>query len=226
MSQSFILQSGLQGQWAQLLAEQFTLPYMQKLEKFLQAQTEPVFPQAENIFLAFNATPFEQVKVVIVGQDPYPTPGHAHGLAFSVEPQVTKLPKSLKNIFTELENDLGIKNTSGCLLPWAKQGVFLINAVLTVQQGEAGSHAKQGWEQFTDAVIALINAEKENVVFVLWGNYAQTKGKFIDRNKHHVIATAHPSPLSAHRGFFGSRPFSKINDYLASVNNNPINWQL
>lgn len=222
-----MLQSLLQSpQWSKLLAGQFAMPYMQNLQSFLNTQTEAVFPAMENIFLAFNETPFEQIKVVIVGQDPYPTPGHAHGLAFSVEPGVKPLPKSLKNIFTELENDLGIKNTSGCLLPWAKQGVFLINAVLTVQQGDAGSHAKQGWEEFTDAVITLINAEKENVVFVLWGNYAQNKGKMIDPHKHHIIATAHPSPLSVRRGFFGSKPFSRINDYLTSVNSAPIDWQL
>jgi uracil-DNA glycosylase len=222
-----MLESGLHDcKWLALLANQFAMPYMKTLDSFLIRQTEPIYPATDAIFLAFNETPFDQVKVVIVGQDPYPTPGHAHGLAFSVEPHVTHLPKSLKNIFTELNDDLAIRNTSGCLLPWARQGVFLLNSVLTVEQGKPGSHAQLGWEKFTDAVIELINTEKENVVFVLWGNYAQTKGKFINREKHHVIASAHPSPLSAYRGFFGSKPFSQINTYLIDSQLEPINWQL
>jgi len=162
-----------------------------------------------------------------LGQDPYPTKGHAHGLCFSVEKGVTPLPKSLKNINKELFDDVGIDNShTGYLAPWAKQGVLLLNAVLTVVEGKANAHKDKGWEDFTDKVISIINDECEHVVFVLWGAYAQKKGKHIDSNKHLVINDPHPSPLSAYRGFFGSKPFSKINAYLVSQGEEPIEWKL
>ena len=169
----------------------------------------------------------DEVKVVILGQDPYPTLGHAHGLCFSVLPAVNPLPKSLQNINKELYNDCGVDNShTGYLLPWAKQGVLLLNAVLTVEAGKANAHQGKGWEQFTDKIIELVNNECEHVVFILWGAYAQKKGRHIDITKHLVINDPHPSPLSAYRGFFGSKPFSKTNAYLVSHGKKPIDWQL
>ena len=216
------------GPWASALGEELRQPYIRELDGFLEqaeAGGETVFPSREQRFAAFEATTPQQVRVVILGQDPYPTPGHAHGLAFSVQPGVAPLPKSLKNIYTELAEDLGVSNLSGHLGPWCEQGVLLLNSVLTVASGQPGSHAKRGWERFTDAVICHLDQSREGLVFLLWGAYAQKKGKAIDRDRHLVIESAHPSPLSAYRGFFGSRPFSRINEYLANRGQPPIDWR-
>lgn len=216
--------------WLAQIGDAFNQPYMQQLKTFLmaeKAQGKRILPPGKLWFNALNSTPFESVKVVIIGQDPYPTPGHAHGLCFSVLPDVTPLPKSLLNINKELMDDIGVNNQhTGYLQPWAAQGVLLLNAVLTVEAGKANAHQNQGWEKFTDTIIAQLNAQKEHLVFILWGSYAQKKGQFIDRNRHLVIESPHPSPLSAYRGFFGSRPFSRTNTYLAQQGLPPINWQL
>lgn len=216
--------------WHQALQSEFDQPYMHELKTFLQQRKQDgirVLPKGNEWFAAFNATPFDQVKVVILGQDPYPTPGHAHGLCFSVQPGVSPLPKSLNNIYQELKTDLGVDNFhSGTLLPWAAQGVLLLNAVLTVEAGNSNSHQGKGWERFTDAAISALNKHHAHVVFVLWGSYAQKKGAIIDRSRHTVIASPHPSPLSAHRGFFGSRPFSRINQALQAQGQTPVDWQL
>jgi uracil-DNA glycosylase len=215
--------------WQLRLEPEFKKEYMVKLQWFLQQEIESgktIFPNGDQFFAAFDFTPFENVKVVILGQDPYHGPNQAHGLCFSVQEGVN-FPPSLQNIFKELKSDLGIQTPqSGCLDAWAKQGVLLLNSVLTVEQNKAASHSKKGWELFTDAVIHSLNAERENLVFVLWGTYAQKKGAFIDRNKHLVIESPHPSPLSSYRGFFGSRPFSKINTYLKSHGKDSIDWHL
>ncbi|MBN2865190.1 MAG: uracil-DNA glycosylase [Thiotrichales bacterium] len=216
--------------WQAVIGEAFSQPYMQRLLAFLQTEQacqKQILPPKTDWFNALNSTPFEQVKVVILGQDPYPTPGHGHGLCFSVMPEVSPLPKSLLNINKELLSDLNIDNsTNGFLQPWAEQGVLLINAVLTVEAGKANAHQNKGWEPFTDAIIQAINNRKEHCVFILWGSYAQKKGRFIDREKHLVLEAVHPSPLSAYRGFFGSQPFSKTNRYLTEHGLSPINWQL
>ena len=176
------------------------------------------------MFNACNLCPFDRVKVVLIGQDPYHGPGQAQGLCFSVNEGVT-FPPSLVNIFKELESDLGIQRpTSGSLVRWAEQGVFLLNATLTVREHQPGSHQNRGWESFTDAVIRLLATEKEHLVFILWGGYAQRKGAFIDRNRHCVITSPHPSPLSAYHGFFGTKPFSRTNDYLTAHGLSPIQW--
>jgi uracil-DNA glycosylase len=215
--------------WQLRLEPEFKKEYMVKLQWFLQQEIESgktIFPNGDQFFAAFDFTPFENVKVVILGQDPYHGPNQAHGLCFSVQEGVN-FPPSLQNIFKELKSDLGVQTPqSGCLDAWAKQGVLLLNSVLTVEQNKAASHSKKGWELFTDAVIHSLNAERENLVFVLWGTYAQKKGAFIDRNKHLVIESPHPSPLSSYRGFFGSRPFSKINTYLKSHGKDSIDWHL
>jgi uracil-DNA glycosylase len=218
----------LEESWKRVLLGEFEQPYMVQLRQFLQqrrAQGATIFPPASQWFNAFEHTPFDRVKVVIIGQDPYHGPGQAHGLCFSVQPEV-KTPPSLLNIYKELESDLGIQNRSGSLTPWADQGVLLLNAVLTVEAGNAGAHQGKGWERFTDAAIDHLNREREQLVFLLWGSYAQKKGGRIDPKRHLVIRSPHPSPLSAHRGFFGSRPFSQTNDYLTQHNLTPINWQL
>ena len=216
--------------WQKALSDEWQQPYMQELEAFLEHEMlegKSILPPKPHLFEALNTTPLDKVKVVILGQDPYPTKGHAHGLCFSVQKQVTPLPKSLQNINKELYTDLGIDNShTGYLLPWAEQGVLLLNAVLTVEEGKANAHKDKGWEQFTDKVISIVNAQCENVVFVLWGAYAQKKGKQIDTTKHLVINDPHPSPLSAYRGFFGSKPFSRVNEYLKSHGKEPIVWQL
>ena len=203
---------------------------MQALKTFLlneKQKGKTILPPASLWFNALNSTPFDKVKVVILGQDPYPTAGHAHGLCFSVLPEVKPLPKSLLNINKELQSDLSIDNNhNGYLQSWADQGVLLLNAVLTVEQGNANAHQGKGWEEFTDAIIQSINQQKEHVVFILWGAYAQKKGVHIDASKHHIIKSAHPSPLSAYRGFFGSKPFSETNQYLQKCGEDPINWQL
>lgn len=183
-----------------------------------------IFPKEELVFNAFDKCNFDDIKVVILGQDPYHTPGAAHGLAFSV-PDGEKIPPSLRNIFKEINEDLNKEiPTSGNLEKWAKQGVFMINATLTVEAHKAGSHQKKGWEQFTDAVIKKIADERENIVFLLWGSYAQKKANLIDENKHCILKSVHPSPLSAYRGFFGCKHFSKTNEYLESKNIKSINW--
>jgi uracil-DNA glycosylase len=215
--------------WLSVLGEEFTQPYMKELKAFLASEKtnkKIIYPKGENIFKAFELTPFDNVKVVILGQDPYHGPDQAHGLCFSVQEGINK-PPSLLNIFKEIERDLKIPiNKHGCLESWAKQGVLLLNSVLTVQQGMAASHQGKGWERFTDKVIEVINAKHEGVVFLLWGSYAQKKGAFIDRNKHLVLTSVHPSPLSAHRGFIGNGHFSKTNEYLSQRGKTPINWQL
>ncbi len=222
--------SKLSDSWTNIVGAEFDKPYMQKLERFLdeeQSACKHILPQKELWFNALNSTSFEQTKVVILGQDPYPTPGHAHGLCFSVQPDVKPLPKSLLNINKELLSDVGVDNShTGYLQPWAEQGVLLLNAVLTVEANKANSHQNKGWEQFTDRIIQAVNDEKQHCVFILWGSYAQKKGRIIDRSRHLVLESAHPSPLSAYRGFFGSRPFSQTNEYLQLHQKTPINWQL
>ena len=218
----------LEESWKRVLLPEFEQPYMVQLRQFLlqrKQQGATLFPPTSQWFNAFDHTPFEQVKVVIIGQDPYHNPGQAHGLCFSVQPGV-KAPPSLIHIYKELESDLGIQNQLGTLTPWADQGVLLLNAVLTVEANSAGAHQGKGWEQFTDAAIDHLNREREHLVFILWGSYAQKKGARIDNQRHHVIRSPHPSPLSAYRGFFGSRPFSQCNGYLSEHNISPINWQL
>ncbi|WP_028487233.1 uracil-DNA glycosylase [Thiomicrorhabdus chilensis] len=216
--------------WENVLAGEYQKPYLQTLQSFLQkeiAAGKQILPKQEEWLNALESTPFENVRVIIIGQDPYPTPGHSHGLCFSVKPDVKPLPKSLLNINKELLSDLNIDNNHiGYLQPWAKQGVLLLNAVLTVEASNSNSHQNKGWEQFTDAVIQQINDRLSHCVFILWGGYAQKKGRFIDRTKHLVLESAHPSPLSAYRGFFGSHPFSQTNNYLISHGKSPINWQL
>ena len=220
----------LEASWLSSLQEEFSKSYMQSLKSFLLQEKETnhqILPKASLWFNALNSTPLEKVKVVILGQDPYPTIGHAHGLCFSVLPNVKPLPKSLLNINKELYTDLGIDNShSGYLQPWAKQGVILLNAVLTVEAGKSNSHQNRGWEIFTDKIIEIINQKCQNVVFILWGSYAQKKGVSIDSRKHLIIKSPHPSPLSAYRGFFGSRPFSRTKQYLQSVGKEAINWEL
>lgn len=202
---------------------------MLKLKAFLAQEYKAgkiIYPRGDEYFAAMNFTPFENVKVVIVGQDPYHGPGQAHGLCFSVREGV-RLPPSLQNIFKELRDDVGVPiPKSGSLTKWAEQGVLLLNAVLTVEDGRAAAHQKKGWEEFTDKVIHTLNDEKENLVFILWGSYAQKKAAFVDRKKHLVIEGVHPSPLSAHRGFFGTKPFSKTNAYLRSKGIAEIDWSL
>ncbi len=228
MSSSTTDRIKLEESWKQVLLPEFEKPYMVQLRQFLlqrKQQGARLFPPSSQWFNAFDHTPFDQVKVVIIGQDPYHGPGQAHGLCFSVQPGV-RVPPSLVNIYKELESDLGIHNESGTLTSWADQGVLLLNAVLTVEAGSAGAHQGKGWETFTDAAIDHLNRERDHLVFILWGSYAQKKGARIDRNRHLVIRSPHPSPLSAHRGFFGSRPFSQSNDYLTQHSIEPINWQL
>ena len=211
--------------WTEILApikntEYFTTLWEKVKEEY---QTTKCFPPKDHIFRAIELTPFDEVKVVIIGQDPYHNDNQANGLCFSVSDKV-KAPPSLKNIFKELEDDLGIKKTSNELEMWAKQGVLLLNATLTGRAHEANSHKDLGWEQFTDFIIKEISDKKENVVFVLWGAFAQKKAGLIDASKHFVIQSAHPSPFSVHKGFFGSRPFSKINQFLEEKGKEPINW--
>lgn len=215
--------------WQAVIGDELNKPYMQSLRGFLAEQKsagKTIYPPMPLIFNAFNSTPFEKVRVVIIGQDPYHGDGQAHGLSFSV-PEGIKLPPSLRNIFKEIEADLGISmSTSGDLTAWALQGVLLLNATLTVEQAAAGSHQKKGWEEFTDAAIRALNERRQGIVFVLWGSYAQKKGAFIDTSKHLVLKSVHPSPLSAHRGFFGNKQFSQINQYLESQGQAAIVWQL
>lgn len=220
----------LEKSWLSCLTDQFDQVHMQQLKQFLlqeKAKGKSILPEGNLWFNALNSTPFDDVKVIVLGQDPYPTRGHAHGLCFSVREGVKPLPKSLLNINKELQDDMGIDNShTGYLQPWAAQGVLLLNAVLTVEQGRSNSHQGRGWELFTDAIIQALNEQKQHLVFILWGAYAQKKGAYIDQDKHYVLKAPHPSPLSAHRGFFGSKPFSKTNAYLQSVNQPPIDWRV
>jgi uracil-DNA glycosylase len=212
--------------WKKVLSEEFEKPYFKKLAEFVKGEykSKTVYPQPSRIFAAFNETPFDGVKVVILGQDPYHGANQANGLAFSVSEGI-RTPPSLINIYKEIESDIGKKSpSSGNLERWAKQGVLLLNATLTVQAGNAGSHQHQGWEEFTDAVIKVLNEKKEHLVFMLWGSYAQKKGEHIDKQKHLVLEAPHPSPFSADRGFFGSRHFSQANAYLVMHDIEPINW--
>lgn len=212
--------------WKQRLASEFDKPYFDELTDFVREEykTNTIYPPGKLIFSAFDNCSFESLKVVIIGQDPYHGAGQANGLCFSVAKGIRK-PPSLLNIFKELNSDLGIPiPEDGDLSKWARQGVLLLNATLTVQASTPGSHQNRGWEQFTDAVIDVINQESNNVVFILWGAYAQKKGSLIDRQRHYVIEAAHPSPFAAYRGFFGSKPFSQTNGYLTSKGMDPIDW--
>lgn len=215
--------------WDEWLADEFRQPYMHNLAEFLAAEElagKVLYPPSSHCFNALNSTPLDRVSVVILGQDPYHGPGQAHGLCFSVRPQVPP-PPSLVNIFKEIDTDLGIAPPDhGCLQPWAEQGVLLLNSVLTVEQSNAGAHQGKGWETFTDKVIEVVNRERDNVVFLLWGSYARKKGQCIDRNRHLVLEGPHPSPLSAYRGFFGCRHFSKANEWLQQQGRAPVNWGL
>ncbi|CAI8855947.1 MULTISPECIES: uracil-DNA glycosylase [Bacillus] len=218
----------LKNDWEPLLAPEFEKPYYQKLRQFLKEEysTHVIYPRANDIFNALHYTSYEDTKVVILGQDPYHGPDQAHGLSFSVQPGV-KTPPSLQNMYKELHADLGCEiPNNGYLVKWAEQGVLLLNAVLTVRQGEANSHKGKGWEHFTDRVIELLNEREKPLIFILWGRHAQAKKKLITNSNHHIIESVHPSPLSARRGFFGSKPFSKVNDLLSSMDEKKIDWQI
>ena len=213
--------------WKNALSETFQSKEMHQLKDFLRIeknQSKVILPHSHLWFNALNSTPMDQVKVVILGQDPYPTPGHAHGLCFSVLADVKPIPKSLINIYKELYDDIAITKENGNLQSWANQGILLLNSVLTVESGKANSHQGQGWEYFTDAIIQTLNNLNKPIVFILWGNYAQKKGSIIDSKKHYILRSPHPSPLSAYRGFFGSKPFSKTNAFLQSHGQSVINW--
>jgi len=216
----------IESSWKKVLKDEFEKPYFKNLVEFVknEYQTQTVYPPGNRIFSAFDFTPFDEVKVVIIGQDPYHGANQANGLSFSVADGV-RHPPSLQNIFKELNSDLNVPiPQSGNLERWAKQGVLMLNATLTVRASQAGSHQKKGWEIFTDAVIQKLSDEKENLVFILWGAYAQKKGSIIDVSKHFIVKSAHPSPFSAYNGFFGSKPFSKTNEYLIQQNKKEIIW--
>ncbi len=219
----------LEASWKARLGDYFERPDMQALRDFLRAQKQAgkqIYPPGRQIFAAFDHTPFDAVKVVILGQDPYHGPGQAHGLCFSVLPDV-RVPPSLNNIFKEIEHDLGVKRPDhGYLMPWAERGVLLLNSVLTVERGRAGAHRGKGWEGLTDAAIDRLNQEREGLVFLLWGSHAQAKGRLIDTARHRVLRAPHPSPLSAHRGFFGCGHFSATNRYLEQQGKAPLDWSL
>lgn len=218
----------LPSSWLPLLAEERGQPYFRKLEQFIEKeqQSHAVYPPAKDIFSALKLTPYESVRVLLLGQDPYPGAGQAHGLCFSVRPGI-KPPASLRNIYKELETDVGFRiPDNGYLAPWAKQGMLMLNAVLTVRAGETNSHQGKGWEIFTDTIIRRVSEKKAPVVFVLWGAYAQKKIALIDADRHTIIKSAHPSPLSARNGFFGSRPFSQINEALRAARQPQIEWQI
>ena len=218
----------IQNDWLEPLKPEFRKPYYAELFKFVQNEyaTRKIFPPADDIFNAFHLTPLHEVKVVILGQDPYHNDGQAHGLCFSVKPDV-EIPPSLVNIYQELHDDLGcyIPN-NGYLVKWAKQGVLMLNTVLTVRAHQANSHRGMGWEQFTDAAIRILNEQDRPIVFILWGSPAQKKAQMLDNPKHLILKAPHPSPLSAYRGFFGSRPFSKTNEFLVKNGLAPIDWQI
>ncbi len=219
----------LEPSWLNVLGGEFDQPYMQQLREFLVQQKgagRVIYPPSSQWFSAFNSTPFDQVRVVILGQDPYHGPNQAHGLCFSVMPGV-KVPPSLMNIYKELQDDLAVQPPShGCLTSWAEQGVLLLNATLTVEQANAGAHQGKGWERFTDQAIRALNDQRDGIVFLLWGSYAQKKGAFIDQSRHLVLKSVHPSPLSAYRGFLGCKHFSTANNYLQQRGQLAIDWQL
>ena len=219
----------LHDQWRRVIGGEFDKDYMQSLREFLiqrKQQGAVIYPPANQWFAALNTTPFEKVRVVILGQDPYHGVDQAHGLCFSVTPGI-KVPPSLANIYKEIKSDLGIDQPNhGCLISWAQQGVLLLNATLTVEDGSAGAHQGKGWEQFTDVVIQQLNQRKEGLVFMLWGSFAQKKSSMIDASRHLILKSVHPSPLSAHRGFIGCGHFSAANTYLQTQGLEPINWQL
>ena len=223
------LRQNLESSWLTQLSDQFDQPYWHQLEQFLVAQLQAekiIYPAENDVFNALNSTSYETVKVVILGQDPYHGEGQAHGLSFSV-PRGQRIPPSLKNIFNELHRDLQLPFPAhGCLQSWAQQGVLLLNAVLTVEQQQAGSHAGKGWELFTDAIVARLSDSRSGLVFMLWGAYAQKKARFINQDKHCLLSSAHPSPLSAHRGFLGNQHFSKANHYLTANHQTAIRWSL
>lgn len=227
MSDTGLKSINIESSWKEVLKEEFEKSYFKELSQFVKQayQTTKVFPHPKNIFRAFDLCPFEKIKVVILGQDPYHGVGQANGLSFGVGEKTT-LPPSLQNIFKEIKTDLGIEPLpSGDLSRWASQGVLLLNATLTVEASKPGSHQKRGWEEFTDAVIKNISEKREGVVFILWGNYAKQKGIHIDRTKHLVLESAHPSPFSAYNGFFGSKPFSKANEYLKKLGKGEVDWR-
>lgn len=217
----------IESSWKRELEDEFSKSYFEELTTFVKKEYQEgvVYPAPKNIFRAFDLCPFEKVKVVLLGQDPYHGEHQANGLSFAVEKGI-RLPPSLQNIFKEIESDLGkpLVHTDGDLARWATQGVLLLNATLTVRAHTAGSHQERGWEPFTDAVIRALSEKREHLVFLLWGNYAKAKGAHIDRSKHLVIESAHPSPFSAANGFFGSKPFSRANEYLIAHNETPIDW--
>jgi len=217
----------IESSWKKVLTDEFEKPYFKALSEFVRGEyvQHTIYPAPKDIFRAFEMCPFEKVKVVIIGQDPYHGSGQANGLSFAVHETVT-IPPSLKNIFKEIESDLGIvPEQNGDLSRWAQQGVLLLNATLTVRANTPGSHQKKGWEDFTDAVIQKLSTEREHLIFILWGNYAKQKGAIIDRSKHLVLEAQHPSPFSAHNGFFGSKPFSKANTYLKATGQGEIDWR-
>jgi uracil-DNA glycosylase len=223
-----MVKTTLPDDWNALLEGELAKPYFEKLYQFVaeERRAQTIFPPARDVFSALRTTPYEHVKVLLLGQDPYHGPNQAHGMCFSVLPGV-QTPPSLVNMYKELRDDLGCRiPNNGYLVPWAEQGVLLLNAVLTVRKGEANSHKNKGWEDFTDAIIRVVNEKEDRVVFVLWGGYAQKKRNLIDTSRHVIIQSAHPSPLSASNGFFGSRPFSKINKALSEAGKTEINWQL
>jgi uracil-DNA glycosylase len=219
----------LEASWKERLLNEFSQPYMKQLRQFLRERAESgaqIYPKGSQIFAAMDSTPFEQVRVVILGQDPYHGPRQAHGLCFSVQPGIPA-PPSLMNMFRELNQDLNCPMPQhGYLMPWAEQGVLLLNSVLTVEQRRAGAHSNQGWEQFTDRIVQLLNEERDHLVFMLWGSYAQRKGAMIDKTRHLVLKAPHPSPLSAHRGFFGCRHFSQANEFLLEHDMEAVDWCL
>ncbi|SDC07983.1 uracil-DNA glycosylase [Niabella drilacis] len=223
------MEVAIEDSWKKELEEEFQKPYFESLVQHLKTEKQAgkiIYPAGKNIFNAFNTTPFDHVKVLLLGQDPYHGPGQAHGLCFSVQKGVPP-PPSLVNIYKELKADLGVPiPASGDLTHWAQQGVFMLNASLTVRAGEPMSHSKIGWATFTDAVIRKVSEHKTHVVFILWGKFAQEKASLIDASKHLILRSAHPSPLSAHNGFLGSRPFSKTNEYLAAHGIDPIDWKV
>ncbi len=220
------MKDGINNSWKKVLHDEFDKPYFKELSNFVNEEykNQVVFPPANKIFSAFNACPFEDVKVVIIGQDPYHGEGQANGMCFSVAKGL-KIPPSLRNIYKELASDVKKEIPKhGDLSHWAAQGVLLLNATLTVRKSIPGSHQKKGWETFTDAVILRINEDKQNVIFLLWGAYAQNKGKIIDSSKHHILQSPHPSPFSAHRGFLGNKHFSKCNEFLKNYGMKGIDW--
>ncbi len=222
------VQPQIEKSWAAALSEEFQKPYFQSLKEFLVAEkkSHQIYPTGGKIFAAFNETPFDKVKAVLIGQDPYHGAGQAHGLCFSVQPNV-RIPPSLQNIYKEMRADIGFEIPNhGHLIKWAREGVMMLNAVLTVRHSEAGSHRGKGWENFTDAAIRKLSEEKSGLVFLLWGNFAKQKKALINTEKHHVLEAAHPSPFAAHNGFFGCRHFSKTNQFLESQGLKKINWQI